>query len=149
VVWNGSNVIIPLNEPAEGLKKSQVKEYVEVYRGPRIQHIALRTDDILNATEVMKRSGLRFLEAPEVYYEDVRSRFSDLDVQWDKVEQLGILVDVESEGHLLQIFSEPMTDRPTVFFEVIQRCGASGFGEGNFRALFEAYEKGQERRGNL
>jgi len=149
VVWNGSNVIIPLNEPAEGLRKSQVKEYVDVYNGPGIQHLALQTADIVTATTAMKASGLRFLEPPAEYYDDVSARHAHLDIEWDDMERLGILVDSESEGHLLQIFSEPMTDRPALFFETIQRCGANGFGEGNFKALFEAYEQGQQRRGNL
>ncbi len=149
VVWNGSNVVMPINEPAEGLRKSQIQEYLDTYQGPGVQHLAFRTDDIVNAIGALRGRGVRFLEANEAYFEDVRSRYAHLDVPWDELQQLGILVDDEDEGYLLQLFTEPLTDRPTVFVEIIQRGGATGFGEGNFKALFESIEREQARRGNL
>jgi 4-hydroxyphenylpyruvate dioxygenase len=155
VVWNRSNVVMPLNEPAEGLRKSQIQEYLDTYRGPGVQHLALATDDIVRAITALRRRGVRFLEANASYFDDVRTRLGFLDVPWDDVERLGILVDHEGGddgqpgGHLLQLFTEPITDRPTVFVEIIQRAGARGFGEGNFKALFESIEREQSRRGNL
>ncbi|MGQ0521912.1 MAG: 4-hydroxyphenylpyruvate dioxygenase [Actinomycetota bacterium] len=149
VVWDGSSVVLPLNEPADGRRKSQIQEYLETYRGPGVQHIALRTDDIVAAVAALRDRGLRFLEAPPTYYEDVRSRLGHLDLPWEDLQRLGILVDEEPDGWLLQIFTETVTDRPTVFIEIIQRGGASGFGAGNFKALFEAIEREQARRGNL
>jgi 4-hydroxyphenylpyruvate dioxygenase len=149
VVWNGGSIVMPLNEPAEGRKKSQIQEYVEAYHGPGVQHLALRTDDIVQAVTALRARGVRFLEAPAVYFADVRRNFSHLQLPWDDLERLGILVDDEAEGHLLQLFSEPITDRPTVFIEIIERGGATGFGEGNFKTLFVSIEREQERRGNL
>ena len=149
VVWDGSQIVLPLNEPAEGRRKSQIQEYLETYRGPGVQHIALRTDDIVAAVSSLRARGLRFLEAPATYYEDVRTRLGHLDLPWDDLERLGILVDEEPDGWLLQIFTETITDRPTVFVEIIQRGGARGFGAGNFKALFEAIEREQARRGHL
>ncbi len=149
VVWNRDNIVMPLNEPAEGLKKSQIQEYLDTYRGPGVQHIALRTDDIVGSIASLRDRGLRFLEANAAYFADVRHRLGHLDLPWDDIERLGILVDEEPDGHLLQLFTEPVTDRPTVFFEIIQRGGATGFGEGNFKALFESIEREQEQRGNL
>lgn len=150
VVWNRSNVVMPLNEPAAGLKRSQIQEYLDTYRGPGVQHLAFRTDDIVTAISALRARGVRFLEANDAYFDDVRSRLDFLDVPWDDVQRLGILVDhEEGDGHLLQLFTEPVTDRPTVFVEIIQRAGARGFGEGNFKALFESIEREQERRGNL
>jgi 4-hydroxyphenylpyruvate dioxygenase len=149
VVRNKSGVVLPVNEPAAGLKKSQITEYLEAYRGPGVQHIALGTRDILNAVGAMRRRSVRFLDMPPSYYEDVRRRFADLDLAWDELENLGVEVDKESGGYLLQIFTETLADRPTFFMEVIQREGATGFGEGNFKALFEALEREQDRRHNL
>ena len=149
VVWNRGNVVMPLNEPAEGRRKSQIQEYLETYVGPGVQHIALATADIVTAVDALQARGVRFLVPPATYYDDAKVRCAGLDVPWADLERLGILVDVDAGGHLLQVFTENVTDRPTVFIEVIQREGASGFGEGNFKALFEAIEREQERRGNL
>jgi 4-hydroxyphenylpyruvate dioxygenase len=149
VVWDGSRIVLPLNEPAEGRRKSQIQEYIDTYRGPGVQHIALHTDDIVAAVAALRSRGVRFLQAPATYYEDVRARLGHLDLPWDDLERLGILVDEEPDGWLLQIFTETVTDRPTVFFEIIQRGGAKGFGAGNFKALFEAIEREQARRGHL
>jgi 4-hydroxyphenylpyruvate dioxygenase len=149
VVWNGATVVMPLNEPAEGRRKSQIQEYLETYAGPGVQHIALATADIVTAVDALKARGVRFLVPPATYYDDAKVRCAGLDVPWADLERLGILVDVDAGGHLLQVFTENVTDRPTVFIEVIQREGASGFGEGNFKALFEAIEREQARRGNL
>ncbi len=149
VVWNGHDIVMPLNEPAEGKRKSQIQEYIDTYRGPGVQHLAFRTEDIVGAIAALRARGVRFLEANAAYYDDVRDRLGFLDLPWDEIQRLGILVDHEPDGHLLQLFSEPVTDRPTVFVEIIQRAGARGFGEGNFKALFESIEREQERRGNL
>ncbi|HSS10450.1 MAG TPA: 4-hydroxyphenylpyruvate dioxygenase [Acidimicrobiales bacterium] len=149
VVWDGSRVVLPINEPAEGRKKSQIQEYLESYGSPGVQHIALRTDDIVAAVSAMRARGVRFLTVPETYYEDVRARMGSLPLPWDRLQELGILIDRDQDGYLLQIFTENVTDRPTVFFEIIQREGARGFGAGNFKALFEAIERAQARRGNL
>jgi 4-hydroxyphenylpyruvate dioxygenase len=149
VVWNGGRIVLPVNEPAPGLRKSQITEYLESYGGPGVQHVALRTDDIVAAVGELTRRGIRFLVPPPAYYEDARSRCGERDLPWETLEQLGILVDVDSGGVLLQVFTETLADRPTLFFEVIERRGATGFGEGNFKALFEAIEREQARRGNL
>ena len=149
VVWDGAQIVLPLNEPAEGRRKSQIEEYLETYRGPGVQHIALATDDIVASVASLRQRGLRFLEAPPTYYEDVRARLGHLDLPWEDLRRLGILVDEEPDGWLLQIFTETVTDRPTVFIEIIQRGGARGFGAGNFKALFEAIEREQARRGHL
>jgi 4-hydroxyphenylpyruvate dioxygenase len=149
VVWDGSKVVLPLNEPAPGRRKSQIQEYLETYRGPGVQHIALHTDDIVSAVAALRSRGVRFLEAPDTYYDDLRVRLGHLDLPWDDLQRLGILVDEEPDGWLLQIFTETITDRPTVFLEIIQRGGAKGFGAGNFKALFEAIEREQARRGHL
>ncbi|HVM10209.1 MAG TPA: 4-hydroxyphenylpyruvate dioxygenase [Acidimicrobiales bacterium] len=150
VVWDGSKVVLPINEPAEGRKgKSQIQEYLDYYGSPGVQHIAMRTDDIVGTVAELRRRGVRFLRVPSSYYDDAKQRLGDLDLPWAELEALGILVDRDQDGHLLQIFSETITDRPTVFFEIIQREGAKGFGAGNFKALFEAIEREQARRGNL
>ena len=149
VVHNGAGVVMPINEPAPGLRKSQITEYIEAYRGPGVQHIALATPRIITAVDAMRRRGVRFLEMPPAYYEDARQRVTGFDIDWEGIERLQIEVDVDSGGYLLQIFTETVTDRPTLFIEIIQREGASGFGEGNFKALFEAIEREQARRGNL
>jgi 4-hydroxyphenylpyruvate dioxygenase len=149
VVWDGSKVVLPINEPADGLRKSQIQEYLDYYGSPGVQHIALRTDDIIATVTALRARGVRFLRIPETYYDDVRLRLSDLDLPWEELQRLGVLIDRDHDGHLLQIFTENIGDRPTVFFEIIQREGAKGFGAGNFKALFEAIEREQARRGNL
>jgi 4-hydroxyphenylpyruvate dioxygenase len=149
VVWDGSKVVLPINEPAHGKKKSQIEEYLDFYRGPGVQHIAMRTDDIVSTVAALRDRGVRFLRVPDAYYADARARLADLGLPWDELQRLGVLVDRDADGYLLQIFSETITDRPTVFFEIIQREGAKGFGAGNFKALFEAIEREQARRGNL
>jgi 4-hydroxyphenylpyruvate dioxygenase len=149
VVWDGSKVVLPINEPADGLKKSQIEEYLDCYGSPGVQHIALRTDDIVSTVSAMRQRGVRFLTVPDTYYVDLRARMAAVDLPWERLKELGILVDRDDDGYLLQVFTENVTDRPTVFFEVIQREGAKGFGAGNFKALFEAIERAQDRRGNL
>jgi 4-hydroxyphenylpyruvate dioxygenase len=149
VMWNGGAIVMPLNEPAPGLRKSQIEEYLDAHRGPGVQHVALATRDIVHAVDELHRRGMRFLQPPPAYYAQARERCAGLDLDWPELERLGVLVDIESGGHLLQVFSEPLGDRPTLFVEVIQRAGARGFGEGNFKALFEALELEQSRRGNL
>ncbi len=149
VVWDGTKIVMPLNEPADGRKKSQIQEYLETYDGPGVQHIALRTDDIIATVDALRRRGVRFMRVPDTYYADARERLADVDLPWDALQRLNILADRDQDGYLLQIFTETVTDRPTVFFEIIERRGARGFGEGNFKALFEAIERDQDRRGNL
>jgi 4-hydroxyphenylpyruvate dioxygenase len=150
VVWDGSKVVLPINEPAEGRRKSQIEEFLDFYGGPGVQHIALRTDDIVTAVRALRDRGVRFLRVPPAYYEDAKARMAGIDdLPWEALADLGILVDRDHEGHLLQVFTETMGDRPTLFFEIIQREGSRGFGAGNFKALFEAIEREQERRGNL
>jgi len=145
------SVKIPLNEPAEGLKKSQIQEYIDFYPGPGVQHLAITTDDILTTIEQMRDRGVDFLDAPETYYEDLPDRIpvDEIDEQLEDLAELGILVDQDEEGYLLQLFTNPIQDRPTMFFEIIQRKGAEGFGKGNFKALFKAIEQQQEERGTL
>jgi 4-hydroxyphenylpyruvate dioxygenase len=149
VVWDGSKIVLPINEPADGLRKSQIEEFLDFYGAPGVQHIAMHTDDIVAAVSALRDRGVRFLRVPDAYYDDARVRLADLELPWDELQRLGVLVDRDQDGHLLQLFTETVTDRPTVFFEVIQRCGAKGFGAGNFKALFEAIEREQDRRGNL
>jgi 4-hydroxyphenylpyruvate dioxygenase len=149
VVHNGGGVVMPINEPAPGLKKSQIEEYLEAFRGPGVQHIALATPDIVTTVAAMRSRGVRFLQMPATYYEDARQRVVGFDLPWAELEALDIEVDADAGGYLLQIFTETITDRPTLFVEIIQREGATGFGEGNFKALFEAIEREQARRGNL
>ena len=150
VVWDGSKIVMPINEPAEGLKKSQIQEYIEHYDGAGVQHLALRTDDIVATVAELRDRGVRFMEVPDTYYVEARRRLAGVrSAVGRRCSELNILVDHDDDGYLLQIFTETVTDRPTVFFEIIQRCGARGFGEGNFKALFEAIERDQARRGNL
>jgi len=149
VVWDGSKVVLPLNEPAEGLHRSQIEEYLDAYGSPGVQHVALRTEDIVATVRALRARGVRFLSVPPAYYDDVRRRLADLSLPWDELRALGVLVDRDEDGYLLQIFTETVTDRPTLFLEIIQREGARGFGAGNFKALFEAIEREQARRGNL
>jgi len=149
VVWNHGRVVLPINEPAPGLRTSQIQEYLDFYGSPGVQHIALRTSDIIATVRALRARGLRFLDVPPTYYDEARQRLAGVDLAWDALTELGILVDRDESGHLLQIFTEGITDRPTLFLEIIQREGARGFGEGNFKALFEAIEREQARRGNL
>ncbi len=150
VVSNGNGRIkFPINEPAAGLKKSQIEEYLEFYQGAGVQHIAVATDDILHTVAELRRRGVDFLRVPEVYYDDLLARVGAIDEDIEALKELNILVDRDEEGYLLQIFTRPVQDRPTVFYEIIQRRGARSFGKGNFKALFEAIEREQGLRGNL
>jgi 4-hydroxyphenylpyruvate dioxygenase len=150
VVTDGSGrVKFPINEPAEGKRKSQIDEYLEFYGGAGVQHIALSTRDIVGTVRKLRERGVRFLGTPGSYYEELPGRVGEIDERVEDLQELGILADRDDEGYLLQIFTAPVADRPTMFFEVIERHGARGFGEGNFKALFEAIEREQERRGNL
>jgi 4-hydroxyphenylpyruvate dioxygenase len=149
VVWNHDKVVLPINEPADGLRKSQIEEYLDYYRSPGVQHIALHTPDIVQAVRALRERGVRFLTVPPEYYDEARARLVGVELPWEALAELGILVDRDQDGYLLQIFTEMVCDRPTVFFEIIQREGAKGFGEGNFKALFEAIERAQAARGNL
>ena len=152
VVANGNHrVKFPLNEPAVGKRKSQIDEFLEFYGGPGVQHIALATGDILGAVDVLRARGVPFLDAPDTYYTDpeLRARIGQVRVPVEQLQSRGILVDRDEDGYLLQIFPSPLGDRPTVFFELIERHGSLGFGKGNFKALFESIEREQERRGNL
>lgn len=150
VMAGGRGMIkFPINEPAEGKKKSQIEEYLDFYEGPGVQHVAMLTGDIIDTVSKLKDRGLEFLHVPTTYYEELEDRVGKIDEPVEKLAELGILVDPDDEGYLLQIFTKPVVDRPTLFFEIIQRKGARGFGKGNFKALFEAIEREQELRGNL
>jgi len=152
VVANGSRKVkFPINEPAISKKKSQIDEYLEFYGGPGVQHIALNTNDILESVDRMRAMGVDFLRTPASYYDDpeLRDRIGQVRVPIEALKERGILVDRDEDGYLLQIFTKPVQDRPTVFFELIERHGSLGFGKGNFKALFEAIEREQETRGNL
>ena len=141
----------PLNEPAIAKKKSQIDEYLEFYDGPGAQHLALATNDILRTVDELRKEGVEFLDTPDSYYEDdeLRARIGEVRVPIEELQKRKILVDRDEDGYLLQIFTKPLGDRPTVFFEIIERHGSLGFGKGNFKALFEAIEREQELRGNL
>jgi 4-hydroxyphenylpyruvate dioxygenase len=150
VMQNGSGRIkFPINEPAEGRKKSQIEEYLQYYGSPGVQHIALATGDILASVDSLRQHGLAFLRVPSAYYEEATRRVGKIDERIEDLARRGVLVDRDDEGYLLQIFSQPVQDRPTLFYEIIQRKGSRGFGKGNFKALFQAIEREQERRGNL
>lgn len=150
VVTNDNERIkMPINRPAAGLKKSQIQEYVEFYNGPGVQHIALNTKDIIQTVRMLRENGVDFLETPSTYYEMLADRVGQIDEKMAVLAEYGILVDRDEHGYLLQIFTKPVQDRPTLFYEIIQRKGCSGFGKGNFKALFESIEREQERRGNL
>ena len=150
VMTNGNGRIkFPINEPAEGEKKSQIEEYLDFYNGPGCQHIAVATDDIVSTVSKMNQRGVQFLKIPSTYYDTVLDRVGEIDEEILTLKKHGILVDRDDEGYLLQIFTKPLTDRPTLFFEIIQRKGAKSFGKGNFKALFESIEAEQERRGTL
>jgi 4-hydroxyphenylpyruvate dioxygenase len=150
VVSNGNGYVkFPINEPADGKRKSQIEEYIEFYKGAGVQHIAIATDDIISTVTELRKRGVEFLYVPEVYYDEVWQRVGKINEDVETIKKLNILVDRDDEGYLLQLFTKPVQDRPTVFFEIIQRCGAKSFGKGNFKALFEAIEREQELRGNL
>lgn len=150
VMQNGTGRIkFPLNEPAQGKKKSQIEEYIDFYKGPGAQHMALMTHDILDTVAKLRANGVEFLSVPDSYYEDLKQRVGEIDEEIEKIKALNILVDRDEDGYLLQIFSKPVMDRPTFFFEIIQRKGATSFGKGNFKALFEAIEREQAVRGTL
>ena len=150
VVSSGNGRIkFPLNEPAVGKRRSQIDEYLDFYRGPGVQHIAVATNDIIATVTAMRDRGVEFLRVPTTYYDSVLDRVGHIDEDITPLRELGILVDRDEEGYLLQIFTKPVQDRPTVFYEMIQRKGAKSFGAGNFKALFEAIEREQGLRGNL
>lgn len=150
VVSNGNGYIkFPINEPAEGKKKSQIEEYLDFNNGPGVQHMAIATDDIVHTVSELRKRGVEFLEVPLSYYDDLLDRVGKIDEDLQPLKDLNILVDRDDEGYLLQIFTKPVQDRPTLFYEIIQRKGARSFGKGNFKALFEAIEREQELRGNL
>lgn len=150
VMQNGNGKVkFPINEPAEGKKKSQIQEYLDYYLGPGVQHIACSTGDIIGTVTQLRDNGIEFLRVPTTYYAELEERVGKIDEPVDKLAELGILVDRDEEGYLLQIFTKPVEDRPTVFYEIIERHGSRGFGAGNFKALFEAIEREQALRGNL
>lgn len=150
VMSNGNGRIkFPINEPAKGAKKSQVEEYLDFYEGPGVQHVAVATDNIIETISELQSRGIQFLSIPDTYYDELEERVGEIEEQTATLRELGILVDRDDEGYLLQIFSKPMQPRPTMFFEIIQRKGATSFGKGNFKALFEAIEREQELRGTL
>ncbi|NDC40764.1 MAG: 4-hydroxyphenylpyruvate dioxygenase [Chitinophagia bacterium] len=151
VMSNGNGYVkFPINEPAEGKKKSQIEEYLDFYEGEGVQHIAVATNDIVKTVRELKARGVEFLDAPPpAYYEDLANRVGTIDEDIAPLQELGILVDRDEEGYLLQLFTKPVEDRPTLFFEIIQRKGAQSFGAGNFKALFESIEREQAKRGNL
>jgi len=150
VMSNGNGrVKFPINEPAEGRKKSQIEEYLDFYQGPGVQHIAMTTDDIIHTVSRLREQGVEFLRVPVTYYEELVRRVGHIDEPIDQLAELGILVDRDDEGYMLQIFTRPVEDRPTLFYEIIQRKGSRSFGKGNFKALFEAIEREQALRGNL
>ncbi len=150
VMSNGDGKIkFPINEPAEGKKKSQIEEFLEFYNGEGVQHIAIATDDIIDTIDKLRSRGVEFLRVPQTYYDDLKDRVGEIDEDIDTLAEYGILVDRDDEGYLLQLFTKPLQPRPTMFFEIIQRKGARSFGKGNFKALFEAIEREQQERGTL
>jgi len=150
VMSSGNGYVkFPINEPAEGKRKSQVEEYLDFYNGEGCQHVAMATNDIVKTVTALRDRGVEFLRVPNTYYDDLLDRVGHIDEDLEPLKELGILVDRDDEGYLLQLFSKPVEDRPTLFFEIIQRKGAKSFGKGNFKALFEALEREQDLRGNL
>ena len=150
VMANGNGYVkFPINEPAEGKRKSQIEEYLDFHGGPGVQHVALATDDIVHTVSRLQEQGVEFLRVPHTYYTELQQRIGKIDEPVEKLERLGILVDRDDEGYMLQIFTRPVEDRPTLFFEIIQRKGSRSFGKGNFKALFEAIEREQQSRGNM
>jgi 4-hydroxyphenylpyruvate dioxygenase len=150
VMANGNDRIkFPINEPASGRRKSQIEEYLDFYHGPGVQHVAMATNNIIETVSNLLSRGVQFLHIPSDYYDTLVDRVGEIDEEIDALRQLGILVDRDDEGYLLQIFTKPVQNRPTIFYEIIQRKGAKSFGKGNFKALFESIEREQDRRGNL
>lgn len=151
VVMSDDNRLIkfPINEPAAGRRKSQIQEYLDYNGGAGVQHVALATEDIVATVRALRERGVEFLDVPDAYYDDLQDRVGAIDEAIDTLRPLGVLVDRDDRGYLLQLFTTPLEDRPTLFMEIIQRKGAWGFGKGNFRALFESIERAQDRRGNL
>ena len=150
VMANGNDrVKFPINEPAEGKRRSQIEEYLDFYQGPGVQHVAMATHDIVGTVTKLRAQGVDFLRVPHTYYRDLTARIGNIEEPLDQLEDLGILVDRDDEGYMLQIFTKPVEDRPTLFYEIIQRKGSRSFGKGNFKALFEAIEREQDARGNL
>jgi 4-hydroxyphenylpyruvate dioxygenase len=146
---DNESIKMPINEPADGLRKSQIQEFIDYYNSPGIQHIAMSTKDIINTVSKLRDKGVQFLEIPKTYYESLTERIGEIDEDLDQIEDLGILVDKDEKGYMLQIFTKPIQDRPTLFYEIIQRKGSNSFGKGNFKALFESIEREQSQRGNL
>lgn len=144
-----SKIKLPINEPADGLKKSQIQEYIDSNNGAGVQHIAILTDDIISSVSILKSNGIEFLDVPDSYYDYLFERVGSVDEDVENLKKLRILIDRDSDGYLLQLFTKPLQDRPTLFIEIIQRKGCQGFGKGNFKALFESIEREQEKRGNL
>ena len=142
-------VKLPINEPAKGIKKSQIEEYLDFNEGPGVQHIAIQTNNIIKSIKALRNNGVDFLVVPDSYYDDLKKRVGNIDEDIDRLKKLNILVDRDEEGYLLQLFTKPIEDRPTLFIEIIQRKGSRGFGQGNFQALFESIEREQALRGNL
>jgi 4-hydroxyphenylpyruvate dioxygenase len=150
VMWDGvGRVKLPINEPAPSKKKSQIDEYIKFYRGPGVQHIAMLTEDIVSTVDALRRRGVKFIRVPKTYYEAAREKVGQIEEEWDEIERLNILADRDEEGYLLQIFTKNVQDRPTMFYELIERRGSRGFGLGNFKELFLAIEREQDERGNL
>jgi 4-hydroxyphenylpyruvate dioxygenase len=150
VMANDNEIVkMPINEPADGLRKSQIQEYIDYYETGGVQHLALSTRDIISTVRTMRANGVDFLPTPKSYYDTLRDWIGPIDEDIETLAELGILVDVDENGYMLQIFTQPLQDRPTLFFEVIQRKGSNSFGKGNFKALFESIEREQEKRGNL
>jgi 4-hydroxyphenylpyruvate dioxygenase len=150
VMSNGNGYVkFPINEPAEGKKRSQVEEYLDFYNGEGVQHVAIATNNIIETVTDLQNRGVEFLKVPSSYYDTVLDRVGKIDEDLAPLQHLGVLIDRDEEGYLLQIFTKPLEDRPTLFFEIIQRKGAKSFGKGNFKALFEALEREQDARGNL
>ena len=146
---NNEKIKIPINEPADGLKKSQIQEFIDYYGTAGIQHLAFSTKDIIKTVELMRENGVEFLPTPLAYYDKLVKRVGHIDEDISILSKLGILVDSDENGYMLQIFTKPLQDRPTLFFEIIQRKGSNSFGKGNFKALFESIEREQQKRGNL
>ena len=146
---SNNKIKLPINEPAEGLKKSQIQEYIDFNNGAGVQHVALLTSDIISTISSLRKNGVDFLDVPDNYYDDLQKRVGLIDEDINKLRELKILVDRDSDGYLLQLFTKPLQDRPTLFIEIIQRKGCQGFGKGNFMALFESIEREQKNRGNL
>ena len=146
---DNEKIKMPINEPADGLKKSQIQEFIDYYETAGIQHLAFSTKDIISTVKLMRKNGVEFLPTPDTYYEKLTERVGPIDEDINVLSQLGILVDSDENGYMLQIFTKPLQDRPTLFFEIIQRKGSNSFGKGNFKALFESIEREQQKRGNL